>query len=78
MKKHTKNYLKYYGYGIDDIILCEVCVCRAVDLHHIVYKSQGGSDSIDNIIALCRICHDKAHNEILTKEELKAIHGSNL
>ena len=77
MKQHTKNYLKHYNYGIDDIILCEICGSIAVDLHHIIYKSQGGSDSIDNIIALCRKCHDMAHNETFSKEYLKNIHESN-
>lgn len=29
--------------------------------HHIQYKSQGGSDTMDNLITLCIHCHGKAH-----------------
>lgn len=61
MKRHVKNYLKAEGYGIQDIILCEKCGSVAVDIHHIKYKSQGGTDDRDNLIALCRDCHNEAH-----------------
>jgi hypothetical protein len=41
------------------------CVCRAfagrdVDVHHIIPSSEGGSDEIDNAIALCDRCHSEA------------------
>jgi len=62
MKKHVKNYMKAYGYGEQDIIVCEKCPKIAVDIHHIQNKSQGGTDEVDNLIALCRKCHRKAHN----------------
>jgi 5-methylcytosine-specific restriction endonuclease McrA len=29
--------------------------------HHILYKSRGGSDVIDNLITLCRNCHEEVH-----------------
>lgn len=61
MKKHTTNYLKHYGYGEQDIILCEQCTAIAVDIHHIKEKSLGGTDDIENLIALCRKCHSEAH-----------------
>lgn len=75
MKKHTKVYLDFFGYGIDDIILCEVCDARAVDIHHIDCRGMGGSkdkDKIENLMALCRKCHielgDKKHHiEILNQ-----------
>ena len=78
LPKHTKAYFNYFGYGEDDIILCEVCYKKATDLHHIKYKSRGGTNDITNIIALCRWCHDKAHNEQLTEIELTEIHLKNL
>ena len=77
MKKHTRLYYKHFGYALDENIPCEVCGNIAVDLHHIDNKGMGGSktkDYIHNIIALCRDCHDKAHNEQLSKDELYKIH----
>ena len=40
---------------------CERCGDIATDCHHIIFRSQGGSDMPMNLIALCRACHDKAH-----------------
>lgn len=76
MKRHTKTYMDYFGYGIDDVIICECCdYNRAVDIHHVIYKSRGGSDSITNLCALCRDCHNLAHAEKLSKIELQMIHN---
>jgi 5-methylcytosine-specific restriction endonuclease McrA len=60
MKKHTKIYLDYFGYGLDDFIPCESCGTKAVDIHHIEARGMGGTtdkDTIDNLMALCRYCH---------------------
>jgi 5-methylcytosine-specific restriction endonuclease McrA len=56
-------------------------VCRAVsvDIHHIIPRSKFGSkrkheqDSIENLIALCRPCHEKAHAGVFSKEYLTEI-----
>ena len=74
MQKHVKLYMKYYDYGEQDFVPCEHCGKKAVDIHHIIYRSQGGKDEIDNLIALCRKCHDMAHNEELTKGDLMLLH----
>lgn len=40
------------------------CICgglHKIQVHHIVPKSQGGSDKIDNGISLCPNCHDEVH-----------------
>ena len=84
MKNYTKIYLKYFGYGQDDYIPCEVCDNRAVDIHHIEARGMGGNkdkDLIDNLMALCRQCHiffgDKEqymqflkdkHNEVIRRD----------
>ena len=84
MKNHTKIYLKYFGYGQDDYVACEVCDNRAVDIHHIEARGMGGSkekDLINNLMALCRQCHidlgDKEqymqflkdkHNELIRRD----------
>ena len=74
MQKHVKNYMAFFGYGEQDFIPCEVDGVEASDCHHIIYRSQGGSDDVENIIALCRNCHNAVHNYQITKEYLKEIH----
>ena len=39
---------------------CQACgVRRRLDVHHIVKRSQGGSDfDLNQLVALCRWCHD--------------------
>jgi hypothetical protein len=60
MRKHTKVYLDFFGYGMDSWMPCEVCGSTAVDVHHIEARGMGGSktkDEIDNLMGLCRSCH---------------------
>ena len=33
--------------------------------HHIVFRRNGGSDEADNLIILCKTCHDALHNGLL-------------
>lgn len=41
---------------------CEVCERRlGVDPHHRIYRSQGGHDVPENLVWLCRACHDDVH-----------------
>ena len=76
MKAHVKTYMNYFNYGIDDVIICECCQsARANDCHHIIYRSQGGGDNIENVIAVCRKCHILAHAEKISKSELQSIHN---
>jgi len=74
MKKYIKIYLEAINYDYTIFIPCEICSNPAVDIHHIKYKSRGGQDEIKNLMALCRSCHAKAHNEALKESELKQIH----
>lgn len=60
--------MDYFGYDVSDFISCE-CGCgnRAVDIHHIESRGMGGgqsADTIDNLIALSRECHNKAHGPL--------------
>jgi hypothetical protein len=44
--------------------------CRAtgpLDPQHIKKRSQGGPDTLDNVIALCRKCHELADNATAAK-----------
>lgn len=49
---------------MDDFIPCEICGSRAVDIHHIDARGMGGDptarkDTIENLMGLCRRCHNK-------------------
>jgi 5-methylcytosine-specific restriction endonuclease McrA len=77
MKQHTKIYMKYFGYGVDDFIGCEVCGNKAVDIHHIDCRGMGGSkdkDTIENLMAVCRMCHEKYGDKKEYTELLKETH----
>lgn len=52
--------------------VCRVCTCQTTkwgkgdprlwpEVHHIIYRSAGGSDDMSNLILLCRRCHDDEH-----------------
>jgi len=42
---------------------CQYCGSNnAVSAHHIIFKSQGGDDSLDNLICLCFDCHRAVHD----------------
>ena len=78
MKKYIKDYFEFFGYCEDQYVPCEVCRNPAQDIHHIIYKSQGGKDEVGNLIGLCRDCHDKAHfkkEPYLYSQELQDIHN---
>lgn len=35
---------------------------RRLEVHHIIYRSQGGSDESDNLITVCHSCHRDIHD----------------
>lgn len=43
--------------------VCEIegCSNKAVDMHHIKYCKWGDVDTADNLLHLCRNCHEQAH-----------------
>ena len=74
MQKYKKVYLDYYGLTVADWIPCKSCGTTAIDIHHIEPKGMGGSktkDVIENLVALCRECHNKAHDSKEFNENLK-------
>jgi 5-methylcytosine-specific restriction endonuclease McrA len=43
---------------------CEMCYKWGnTEPHHIVFRSQGGHDTTDNLISLCIECHNDAHGK---------------
>jgi len=54
----TKNFV----YWRDDW-KCRHCGRRdMLDPHHVIFRSQGGTNKCNNLLALCRPCHDDIHN----------------
>ena len=51
--------------------ICDLCLQSApfekkdgkpyLESHHIIFRSEGGKDSLTNIVALCPNCHRKIH-----------------
>jgi 5-methylcytosine-specific restriction endonuclease McrA len=77
MQKHTKLYLDYFGYDTGSFIPCEVCGTKATDIHHIDCRGMGGTkkeDTIENLQALCRICHIRYGDKKNYKDFLKETH----
>lgn len=70
--------MEHYGYGEQDVIICECGECNRIanSVHHLVPRSQGGGDNIENLIGLTMECHDRAERGKDRKEfndKLKAI-----
>lgn len=41
---------------------CRGCgTTRHLEVHHIIFRSQGGKDEPSNLVTLCRRCHQRAH-----------------
>jgi hypothetical protein len=79
LKKHVAIYIKAFGIGEQSYVPCEACLrdmkmVRATDIHHLENRGMGGSknkDCLENLCALCRSCHDKAHSDRAFNEYLK-------
>lgn len=55
-----------------DNYTCQCCKTKkgTLNAHHIIYRSMGGADTLDNLITLCEKCHKKLHKgELKTFEE---------
>ena len=75
MQKYIKTYCDYFGYVEDEYIPSEVSGEWAVDIHHIVFRSRGGKDNIENLIALTREEHEEADGGKYTVEFLQEKHN---
>lgn len=41
--------------------LCVLCSSPATEVHHIIFRSYGGTNDLKNLACLCRHCHELAH-----------------
>ena len=55
---------RYYVFNRDGYT-CQCCKKQnnKLKLHHIVYKSKGGTDSADNLITVCETCHSSENHQ---------------
>ena len=55
---------RYYVFNRDGFI-CQCCQKRSdrLTLHHIVYRSKGGTDSVNNLITVCETCHSSENHQ---------------
>jgi 5-methylcytosine-specific restriction endonuclease McrA len=76
--KDLKLYQEGYNYGFAntkayvldrDNYRCQnkkcASKCKKLEVHHIVFRSNNGSDEASNLITLCKACHDDLHDEKL-------------
>jgi 5-methylcytosine-specific restriction endonuclease McrA len=40
------------------------CNAPGNEVHHIIALSKGGTNSMSNLLMLCRDCHDRRHNHL--------------
>lgn len=72
------GYQKGANYGFEntkarvlnrDGYKCQICKGKHKDskleVHHIIFRSQGGSDEAENLITLCHTCHTALHDGII-------------
>jgi hypothetical protein len=65
------------AYVLDrDKYTCQYCKGKTKDsrlhVHHIIFRRNGGSDERENLIVLCKTCHDRLHDgEIALKKNGK-------
>ena len=77
MKAHVRIYLTAAG-KLGDRMQCEMCGREATDIHHIQRRGMGGSktaDRAENLMALCRQCHEQYGDKRQYKEMLQARHN---
>jgi 5-methylcytosine-specific restriction endonuclease McrA len=45
---------------------CQLCGSMSgVEVHHLRFRSRGGQDCGENLITVCRPCHDGIHSDVL-------------
>ena len=52
---------------------CTICSEKCYEIHHIIERAEGGSDELENLIVLCRNCHQHRYHRSgeFTREQLR-------
>lgn len=62
---------RHYGHLVKNG-WCACCGMGSLETewHHIIYRSQGGDESDENMLEVCRSCHEKIHAGKIGKDEV--------
>ncbi|MBD7984438.1 HNH endonuclease [Sporosarcina sp. Sa2YVA2] len=64
-KTDYQQALDWYGDS------CTICNNKPIEMHHVVFRSQGGRNGYRNLMPLCNACHTKAHVDREFADELR-------
>lgn len=59
--RDPKLLRSFHEFCVKHDIGCLICSNPNIQIHHGIYRSQGGSDTWDNLYPLCPKCHDVIH-----------------
>ncbi len=64
---NTNNYVL-----CRDKHLCQICKKKTgqLEVHHVIWRTNGGSDTPENLITLCDKCHKKAHSKLRFNDKI--------
>ncbi len=49
---------------------CPESEIASLDIHHIISREEGGSNEVDNLILVCKNCHSKIHDGIISFQDI--------
>lgn len=64
-KEQYQLALDYFG------DTCTICNATPVEMHHVVYRSQGGRGGYRNLMPLCKSHHNQAHQQRAFADSLR-------
>lgn len=71
MSKHSSHGAKWQALRKAvlerDSYQCQHCGAPATDADHIIPKSKGGTDSMDNLLASCKRCNSRRRDTMLVR-----------
>lgn len=79
-KEYQQGRLLGYTNEIE-YVLCRdkhsCCLCKKskteLHAHHVIWKEGGGSNNVENLVTLCKICHEQVHKNKKKNAKIKKI-----